>query len=261
MTMSRLIRVEVLKLRTTPLVYALLATVAGLTALDAVVHVVQAGNGKFGKLDTASGLTDVVTISGFALVVSLVLGTVVANGEFRHQTATTTYLTSPRRGQVLVAKALAAAATGVVIGVVGSVVATAVGLIAVTADGSSIALAGTTMARYTAGAALGSALLAALGVGLGSLIRAELPVVVGNFLWGFFGESLLQNSVNVVGPYLPYTAATTLAGSPLGRSGFGFPNNSSVGALPFAVAAVLVAGIAVAVSLLAARTTVRRDIS
>jgi ABC-2 type transport system permease protein len=259
--MTRLVRIELLKLSTTRLAYALLATVAGLTALDTVVHATGAGSGKFAQLNTAAGLTDVLTISGPSLLMALVLGLTVASGEFRHQTATLTYLACPKRARVLLANAIAAAVVGLVFGVVGSAVATGTGLVFVAGHGYPVALSGTTIARYIAGAAVGSALLATVGVGLGSLIRAQLPAVIGVFLWGFFGESLLSNGFNAVGPYLPFTAATTLAGSPLGRSGFGFPNTSSVSPLSFAAAVGLIAGVAIVLSAAAAKTTVRQDIS
>jgi hypothetical protein len=65
-----------------------------------------------------------------------------------------------------------------------------------------------------------------------------------------------------VRPYLPYTAATTLSGSTLGGAAFGPAHNLSGGtALPFAGGAALLLGVAIALSLLAARTTVRHDIT
>ena len=66
---------------------------------------------------------------------------------------------------------------------------------------------------------------------------------------------------NTVGPYLPFTAATTLAGSRLGGGGLGYSVSSSAAALPFAAAAVLVAGLAIVLSLIASRTSLRHDIA
>jgi hypothetical protein len=68
---------------------------------------------------------------------------------------------------------------------------------------------------------------------------------------------------NSVQPYLPYTAATTLAGAALGGAAFGPAHGAATSAtpLPFAAATGLLIGVAAAVSLLAARTTVRRDVA
>jgi hypothetical protein len=65
-----------------------------------------------------------------------------------------------------------------------------------------------------------------------------------------------------VRPYLPYTAATALAGTPLGAASFGPGRGvSGTAALPFAAGTALLAAIAVAGALIAARTTIRRDVT
>jgi ABC-2 type transport system permease protein len=48
-----------------------------------------------------------------------VMGVTVSSGEFRHATATLTYLATPRRGRVLTAKVVAGACAGAVFGLVG----------------------------------------------------------------------------------------------------------------------------------------------
>jgi hypothetical protein len=65
-----------------------------------------------------------------------------------------------------------------------------------------------------------------------------------------------------VRPYLPYTAATTLAGTKLGHAGFG-PSHAISGGSPltFAAATAMLAGLAVVLAVVAAGTTVRRDIT
>ena len=63
-------------------------------------------------------------------------------------------------------------------------------------------------------------------------------------------------------PYLPYTAATTLAGTKLGSAAFGPAHGlKGGGPLPFVGGAALIAAFAAAAALIAARTTVRRDIT
>jgi ABC-type transport system involved in multi-copper enzyme maturation permease subunit len=259
--MIRLIRIELLKLRTVGLTYALLAAAASLSALDAALIAGQSGSGKLASLYTAAGLRGSISTIGFALLMSCVLGIIVSSGEFRHRTATLTYLAEPRRWRVLAAKAVAAGAVGAVFGAVGVAMTTGVSLVFVAGDGYPVALAGTTIARYATGAVIGSALIAAFGVALGSLIRAQLGAVVGILLWGFFAESTLNNQINAIGPYLPFTAATTLGGARLATGGFGFPNASSASPLPFLAAAALLAALTVAVSALASRTAMAADVT
>jgi ABC-type transport system involved in multi-copper enzyme maturation permease subunit len=262
--MNRLIRVELLKLRTTRLGYGLLAAAAGLTVLFSVLEASRAGSGQaVAPLYTAAGFNAVVTGGTFALLLAAVLGVTVSSGEFRHATATQTYLATPRRGRVLAAKAAAAACAGAVFGLVGYVIAAGTGLIYVAARGYHVPVGDATLARYAIGHVVAAALLAAVGVGLGSLIRSQLAAVIGVLVWAIVIESLLGGLFNSVQPYLPYTAATTLAGSSLGGAAFGPAHDAATTAapLPFAAAMALIAGVALLLSVIAARTTVARDVT
>jgi ABC-2 type transport system permease protein len=203
----------------------------------------------------------VLTVTGFAMIIACVPGVTVSSGEFRHQTATLTYPGFPRRSRVPAAKLIAAALTGLASGAAGSAVTTGTGLAFAAGHGYPIALAGTTIARYTAGAILGAALPAAAGVAPGTLVRAQPGAVTGVFAWALFVEPITGGLFNTAGPYLPFTAATTLAGSRLGGGGFGYSGSSSATALPFAAAAVLVAGLAIVLSFIASRTSLRHDIA
>ena len=109
---------------------------------------------------------------------------------------------------------------------------------------------------------MGAALLAALGVAVGSLVRSQLATVIGIFVWAIIIESVIGGLYTSVRPYLPYTAATTLAGAKLGGAAFGPAHGlNGGGPLPFAAAAALIAVIATATALIASRTTLRRDIT
>jgi ABC-2 type transport system permease protein len=262
--MIRLIRVELLKLRTTRLTYGLLATAAGLTALFCLLEASRVGAGKdIPSLNTASGLTQLLAGGTWALLLAAILGATVSSGEFRHATATITYLATPHRSRVLTAKTIAAACAGAVFGLVGYVIAIGVGLGFVTANGYHVALGDATLARYGIGTLVGAALLAAIGAALGSLIRSQLAVVIGVFVWAIVIESLLGSLFNSVQPYLPYTAATTLTGTRLGGAAFGPAHGAATTAtaLPFAAAAGLLAAVAVVIAAVAAWTTVARDVS
>ena len=59
-------------------------------------------------------------LSGFGYVFALVLGVLVIGTEFRHQTVTPTFLGTPRRARLVLAKWLASALFGLLYGVVGS---------------------------------------------------------------------------------------------------------------------------------------------
>jgi ABC-2 type transport system permease protein len=259
--MTRLVGVELLKLRTMRVTYGLLAGAVAITALFTSLEASRAGRA-VPPVSTAAGLGDVTTVGGVAMILAAVLGVIVTSGEFRHTSATLTYLATPDRRRVLGAKAVAAALVGACYGLAAGIVATVVGLAFVAADGDHVTLGAAPLIGHVAGAGVGAALLAAVGVGIGSLFRAQLAGVIGVFVWCMVIESILGGSVSAIRAYLPYTAATTLGGAKLGAGAFGPGYSvSSQGALPFLGAAALIAAIAIAVSLLAERTTVRHDIT
>jgi len=260
--MPRLVGIELLKLRTTRLTCGLFFAAIGLSILFAAMAAARAGARSIPPLASAAGLAAVSVVVGYALLLALVLGITVSTGEFRLGTATLTYLATPKRTMVLAAKALAAAVAGAVFGFAGGITTTVVGLVFVAAKGDHVALGSATLVGHIAGATFAGALLAAVGVGLGSLVRGQLGAVIGVFLWTVIGESVLDGIYPSIGRYLPFTTATSLAGSKVGGAFYAAGGAISGPApLPFGAAAALVAVVAVLASVLAAATTLSRDIT
>lgn len=263
--MIRILHIEWLKLRTMHTTFGILTTSAVLTALFSTLEASRAGGATstVAPLYTASGLTTVTTVTGWSMIFAAVLGVIVSSGEFRHGTATLTFLGTPNRRRVLVAKATVGAGAGAIFGALSALIATAVGLIFVAAHGYNVVLGVGTLGGHAAGAVLGAALFGAIGVAIGTLIRSQLAGVIGMFVWALVIESLVGGLFTAVRPYLPYTAATTLAGIKLGGAALGPAHGLSgvAGPLPFAAAAALVAFIALSILVLAAETTLQRDIT
>lgn len=264
--MTLLVRVELMKLGTVRVTYGLILTVAALTGLFAVIESSVAGktSGSYAvaSLTTAAGQETVTTLTSWSMILAAVLGLIVASGEFRHGSATLTYLATPDRKRVLLAKLLAAAFGGALVGLVAATVSTGLGLAFTAGHGDPIVLGAAAIVGHAAGAILGAAAMAMIGVALGSLIRSQLVGIIAIFVWALVVESLIGGLVTSIRPYLPYTASTTLAGIKPGGAAFGPAHNvGGGGALPFAAAATLLVGVAVFVSVLAARTTMRRDIA
>jgi len=263
--MSNAIRVELLKLRTTRLTYGLLLTGAAVTALFTNLEAALGGKGSSGPkpLYTASGFTDVFTGGIWLLLFAAVAGVTVTTSEYRHHTATLTYLALPDRNRVLRAKMVAGALTGLVFGLAAVVVAggTAVGF--TLAKGYQIPLSDATMIRFAVGSLLAGALLSAIGTGVGALVKSQLAGIVSVFVWTIVIESLIGGLFNSTRPYLPYTAATNLGGAALGGAAFG-PAHSGAGTgtpLPFAATVALLLAVAAAVTVAAAMTSVRSDVT
>jgi ABC-2 type transport system permease protein len=259
----RLVRIELLKLTSTRLSYGLLAASAGLTLLWTTLEASRAGktNGP-APLYTAAGQTSIITGGVWGLILAAVLGVIISSGEFRHHTATLTYLATPARTRVLAAKMAAGAVGGAVFGLVGYAITLVIGLSFIAGHGYHLVIGTGTLTDWGFGHLVGAALLAVLGVVAGTLVRSQLAAVIGVFAWTIIIESLIGGLFGSVRPYLPYTAATALAGTPLGSANFGPARGvAGVTPLPFAAATALLAAIALAGALAAARTTVRRDIT
>jgi ABC-2 type transport system permease protein len=260
--MTAALRAEFLKLATTRLVAGMTALAAALTALMAVLEAATAGTGKgmaIPSLATAGGLRDTLASTGFALLVAALLGVAIASGEFRLKTATDTYLDQPGRGRVLTAKAVAAAVAGAVLGAAAAATATGIALGFAASRGYALALSDPAIARYAGGTVIGSALLAAAGVGAGSLIRHQVGAVIAVVAWGLVVELVVGATVTTAGGFLPYTAAAMMAGD---TTGGGMPQiPRGVNALPYPAAIAVLTAIAAAVAAAAALTTARRDVT
>jgi ABC-2 type transport system permease protein len=260
--MTAALHAEFLKLRTTRLVAGMTGLAVALTALISVLEAVTAGTGKgmaIPSLATPGGLRDNLASTGFALLVAALLGVVSASGEVRLKTATDTYLDQPDRSRVLVAKAIAAAVAGAVLGIAAAATATGITLGFAASRAYALALPDPAIARYVGGAVIGSALLAAAGVATGSLIRHQVGAIIAVVAWALVVELVAGATVPAIGRFLPYTAAAMMAGD---TSGGGMPQiPRGVAALPYPAAIAMLAAIAMAVTAAAALTTVRHDVT
>ena len=114
--MNRLIRTELLKQRTLRTFVAGIVAAPVIAGLVAIAILTSAGKDGNEPLSPDT-LTQI--IGGPAAVITLVallLGVLGMAGETRHQTITTTFLATPRRRNVVVAKLAAHALTGALIG-------------------------------------------------------------------------------------------------------------------------------------------------
>ena len=107
--MRQLVHSELLKIRTLRAYWWLALTLLlGVPVLIAV-NIVTVGDVP-GRLNTSEGVRNV--FSGASPPVMLIMGIMLVAGEFRHGTATATFLASPIRSRVLAAKLIAAALLG-----------------------------------------------------------------------------------------------------------------------------------------------------
>jgi ABC-type transport system involved in multi-copper enzyme maturation permease subunit len=211
--MTRLVKAELLKLRTTRTARTLLALAAAGTAALVALVLLLAGRPGQPELG-ADALRQLVLVPAQPLTLAaLVLGILGMAGEFRHGTATSTFLVTPVRGRVVAAKLAAAAATGLAMALVASAAVFAVGLPWLKAKGIEVTVADAGLLARVAGLAAAVALFAVLGVGLAALLRNQVAAMIVGLLWWSQGvERILVAVLHQPGleRWLPRGAASAL---------------------------------------------------
>ncbi|GII21030.1 ABC transporter permease subunit [Planosporangium mesophilum] len=195
--MNRLIRSELLKIRTTHTwwIFAL-ATVAG-TAAALALNFLQAHLFLNATDDIASGSSpdqaqsiaaqsQVVTqaanifTSGQFLgcLFAALIGILLITNEYYHQTATATFLTTPHRTTVVVGKLVTAVMYSAVFWLVSTAIAIPAGLIFFQAEGLPSHLGDWDVIRAVLLNLMAFAIWAVFGVGFGALIRSQIGATI-----------------------------------------------------------------------------------
>ena len=197
--MGDLLRAELLKLRTTRTFFALVASAVGLSLL--VVVLVTTIDDGFDAQDAR----DLLTIDASSLFI-LLLGAIGITGEWRHRTITSSLLAAPDRTRFLVAKLVAYAAAGAVLSIVVtlSVALVSTGILSAR-DETTVAFGDFVDVLWRN--ALVAALLGALGVAVGSLVRNQAGAIVLLLVMGFVIEPTVIGLEPDVGAWLPVGGA------------------------------------------------------
>jgi ABC-2 type transport system permease protein len=151
----------------------------------------------------------------FGSVVSLplaIFGLVGATGEYRHQTLAPALLVAPGRVRLLLARTIAYAATGALIALAMLVLTFALG-IPLLAGTKGPDLATADYVRLGIGGVVGAARCAALGVGIGTLVRNQVAAVVGFVVYLFIAEPLVSLLSDTASKYSLGQVQTAVAAS------------------------------------------------
>jgi len=209
--MKAQLRSELLKQRTTRTNLLLLAWMVGLVALVVLLHVFSFSVETLARPDNQLKVVGLGTSLG-ALFASL-LGAMSITGEIRHGTIRPTFLATPRRGRVIAAKVATSALAGAAVGLLAEALTAGLEAAGLAARGIDIELSGGDYAQLLAGGTVASALFAAIGVGVGAVVRNQVPAVVGLCVWLLFIESILLGDVPSVGKFTPGASAGAIAGA------------------------------------------------
>lgn len=197
--MSPLLKAELLKLRTTRTFVALVAAALALSLLVVVLTALLADN--FSERDVKSLFT-----ADFTGLFILLLGVMGMAGEWRHRTITSTVLAAPDRLRLLAAKVIAYAAAGALLSLIVTLTIMLVGSIILSARGEpTVGMPDLLDVLWRN--LLVAALLGALGVCVGGLVRNQVVAIVGILIVAFAVEPTLFNLVPEVGKFAPTNGA------------------------------------------------------
>jgi hypothetical protein len=225
--MNAVLRSELLKQRTTRTILQLPLWMVGLVALVVLLHVFSLDAATLSSRDGQLKVLGWGTSVG-ALFAAL-LGALSITCEIRYGTIRPTFLATPRRARVIIAKVAASALAGLAIGLLAE---------ALTAGLESAGLA--TRGIHIA-------------VGVGAIVRNQVGAVVGLCVWLLLIETTLIGNVPGAGKFVPGAGAGALAGA--------IQTQSASKLLTPALGALLLAAYAGVATALGLITTERRDIN
>ena len=261
--MIRVTRAELLKLRTTPGPWVVLAIAVALTALGVLGAFIN-GNGHRGPTFVAPHTqTDLRNLVGAgyqsALLMAPILGVLCVTAEYRHKVITTTLLNTPRREVVLLGKGAATVAWAILMGVASLVLVAAMGLPWLSAlNGSASALLHQ-VAPVVPGLLADFALLGLFGLGIGILVRNQVAGVLltigGVFILEPLIVALFNHLLHIQLNWLPSPAAAAVAG------GLNPGNGADRHLLSWWAGALILLAWGIGPAVLGYFTTFRRDVT
>lgn len=257
-----LIRSELRKFFTTKTWIWLLIGCIVLALIQAVVVLSFAGTTDertgapvFPPIDSPEIQKLVLSAPASATIFIAILGVIGVTAEYRHRTMAPTFLATPKRWPVIVAKLVTYLLLGIVYAAITALFVIALAWIWINAAGGSFTL-GDGNWKVIVGAAIAAALYGIIGVSVGALVRNQIGAVSGLLAYMFVIEPILAAIPATQGVYkfMPGGAASSL------YTYAQFGNTSGDLLSPLAGGLVL-AGYALVFAVLAYVVSTRREVS
>lgn len=220
-----------------------LIVVAGVTGL------VQSG----GNVQDPSLQGQALAHVGLAAIFTLIFGILAVAGEYRHRTITDTYLSSPARRRVVLAKLAVYGLAGAAAGLVSALAALTATAAWWAAKGGAVHLSTAGTWGTLAGGVAANVAFAAIGVGVGALIRNPAAAVAVALAWIALVEGIAGQLLGSgLARWLPFYASEALDRSSL---------TAAVRLLPQWSGGLVLLGYAAALGAAALITTLKRDVT
>jgi hypothetical protein len=204
----RLVRAELLKVRTTRLPLWLALVLLCLTALIVSVTVPSTSTADLAGRGEQRSLAETAAVS---VLIAAILGIVVAAGEYVHGTIEQTFLVTPVRSRVVAAKLAAAATVGALLAVFAELVTWLVAAAWISSKPVPFRLATHGVLTDYLGIVAAAALAGSIGVGIGAILRRQTAAIVLVLIWLLVAEPVL--ALTGLERFLPGHALAAVAGA------------------------------------------------
>jgi ABC-2 type transport system permease protein len=260
---TALVRAELRKLFTTRAWWGMLIGVVAVSLGFALLIGLIAGSSGSGGTPPVTDPAAVRSIYtagvGTTYLFSLAAGILAMAGEWRHQTISATFLASPHRGRVVLAKVCGLVVIGGLYGLASVVCGVVAGGPVISARGGSLRLLSDGVPRSLALAVLAVALWGLFGLGIATLIRNQVAALLIAIGAAWIVEPILSlvlsNALDQPGiaRFLPSDATSAMLSPAVGGTGTEL--------LPWWGGALVMIGYAAVFAAVGAGLTLRRDVT
>ncbi len=254
--MIALIRSEFHKAFSTKLLLILSLSALGFMLLQIFLLVLFSPPGfeDTNRLMDPAYIKTIIASAGGASIFLLILGIVAMSGEYRNQTITSTFLATPVRWRVIVAKMATFAILAFVLALILWSISAVTTMLLLSTQVSA-PFEWSTAFQILGGTVLGLVLYAMLGVAIGSLITSQVAAIIIALVFVLVVEPLLTVFFVSVGKWFPGSALNAILQTS------DRPNAGTSELLSIPMGTLILVGYTVIFAIAAAFITTKRDIT
>ena len=210
--MIGLIGVEVTKVRTARMWIGLLLGAVAIVTLGAVATLAVAGSAEGAEagvrpVETLDDVRVFVATGSIAGVFALLLGATTMTTEHRHRTLSATFLATPTRWPVVLAKVVGSSIVGLAFGLIGAAIPLVAVAISFAIDGEVMPFGASVLLAFL-GVGAGAAFSAAMGAAVGAALRNQLLAILAVLGWALVVEGVVGAIVPATVRWFPFSGLT-----------------------------------------------------
>ena len=213
MNRQRLLRAELRKLWTTRMPLSFLAVLIVISGINAIAVIYgHDADGTKGFIMTREDQRSLLAFAANTMMMAGLFGAIAVAREYGHHTVVPMFLATPRRSRAMLFQLTAIVLAGAIVGLVGEALTLTAGAISMPIAGQSILITASDVVRLLAAAAITGAAGAALGAGIGAIVRNTGGAVIGAVVILMIVPPIAVQMTNDAASWVPGTLANVLSG-------------------------------------------------